>query len=91
MSALIYFIYFYPPASKVSWEVANLTERKNLPTPIHGDKEFVCLIKKFDKCNMQCELVVFICSNMARKLFLFFVVYFWNKWEQVGYFWISKK
>ena len=34
---------FYPPASKASREVANLTERKNLPTPIYGVKEFVSL------------------------------------------------
>ena len=33
----------YPPASEVSREVANLTERKNPHTPVHGVKEFVCL------------------------------------------------
>ena len=32
----------YPPASKLSREVANLTERKNLHTPIYGNKEFAC-------------------------------------------------
>ena len=30
------------PASEASMEVANLTERKNLHTPIYGVKEFVC-------------------------------------------------
>ena len=25
----------YPPASEASWEVANLTERKNPHTPVH--------------------------------------------------------
>ena len=34
---------FYPPASKASREVANLTERKNPHTPVHGVKEFVRL------------------------------------------------
>ena len=33
----------YPPASKESREVVNLTERKNLPTLVYGVKEFVCL------------------------------------------------
>ena len=33
---------FYPPASEASREVANLTERKNLHTPVYGVKEFVC-------------------------------------------------
>ena len=33
----------HPPASEVSREVANLTERKNQHTPIYGVKEFVCL------------------------------------------------
>ena len=31
----------YPPASEVSREVANLTERKYPHTPIYGVKEFV--------------------------------------------------
>ena len=31
------------PASEVSREVANLTERKNQHTPVYGVKEFVCL------------------------------------------------
>ena len=35
--------HFYPPANKVSREVANLTERKNPNTPVFGVKEFVCL------------------------------------------------
>ena len=34
---------FIPLASKASREVANLTERKNLYTPVYGVKEFVCL------------------------------------------------
>ena len=33
----------YPPASEASREVANLTERKDPPTPVNGVKEFVCL------------------------------------------------
>ena len=33
----------YPPASKASREVANLTERKNPQTPVYGVKEFVSL------------------------------------------------
>ena len=37
------FIASYPPASKASREVANLTERKNPHTPVYGVKEFVCL------------------------------------------------
>ena len=32
----------YPPASEASREEANLTERKNLHTPVCGVKEFVC-------------------------------------------------
>ena len=35
--------YNNPPASKASREVANLTERKNLHTPVYGVKESVCL------------------------------------------------
>ena len=34
---------FYPPTSEARREVANLTERKNPPTPVFGVKEFVCL------------------------------------------------
>ena len=33
----------HPPAREASREVANLTERKNQPTPVYGVKEFVCL------------------------------------------------
>ena len=33
----------YPPVSKASREVANLTEIKKLHTPVYGVKEFVCL------------------------------------------------
>ena len=33
-------ITFHLPASKVSREVANLTERKNLHNPVYGVKEF---------------------------------------------------
>ena len=37
------------PASKGSREVANLTWRKNLHTPVYGVKEFVCLsVMNFD-------------------------------------------
>ena len=35
--------FFYPHKSKASREVANLTERKNLHTPVYGVKEFVSL------------------------------------------------
>ena len=43
----------YPPASKVSREVVNLTWRKNPHTTVYGVKEFVCLsiclsVVKFD-------------------------------------------
>ena len=34
-------IIFYLPAGEVSREVANLSERKNLHTPVYGVKEFV--------------------------------------------------
>ena len=34
---------FFPPASEVRREVANLTERKNQHTPLYGVKVFVCL------------------------------------------------
>ena len=34
----------YPPPSEASREVANLTERKNLQTPVYGVKEFVCYV-----------------------------------------------
>ena len=33
----------YSPESKASRESANLTERKNLHTPVYGVREFVCL------------------------------------------------
>ena len=33
----------YPPGSEASREVANLIERKNPHTPVHGVTEFVCL------------------------------------------------
>ena len=35
--------YIYPTASEGSREVANLTERKNLNTPVYGVEDFVCL------------------------------------------------
>ena len=34
---------FLSPASEASKEVANLSERKNLHTPVYGVKEFICL------------------------------------------------
>ena len=40
------FVSFYPPAREASREVANLTERKNLHTPLNGVKEFVHLSVK---------------------------------------------
>ena len=33
-------VFCNPPASKARTEVANLAERKNLPTPVYGVKEF---------------------------------------------------
>ena len=37
------------PASEASREVANLTEKKNPPTPVYGVQEFVCLsVTNFD-------------------------------------------
>ena len=36
---------YYPPASEVSREVANLTARKNPHTPVFGVKEFVRLVQ----------------------------------------------
>ena len=38
-----FFRLFGPTASKVSREVANLTNRKNPYTQIYGVKEFICL------------------------------------------------
>ena len=35
-------VLFYPPASEASMEVGNITEIKNLHTPVSGVKEFVC-------------------------------------------------
>ena len=32
-----------PPASEVNREVANLTERKNLHTPVYGAKEYTII------------------------------------------------
>ena len=40
----------YPPASKASKEVANLSERGNLHTPIYGVKEFFCLLVYLSVC-----------------------------------------
>ena len=39
----LYQVKTYPPASQVSREVANLTERKNLQTHVYGVKECVTL------------------------------------------------
>ena len=52
----------YPPASKASREVANLTERKNPHTPVYDVKEFVCL-SVCDKKDSKCSLKKFICAN----------------------------
>ena len=38
----------YSSDSKASREVANLTERKNPPTPVYSVKEFDCPVKNFD-------------------------------------------
>ena len=35
-SGFHFILKFYPPASKASWEVTNLTERKNPHTPRNG-------------------------------------------------------
>ena len=40
-----------PPASKVSWEKANLTWRKKPNTPAYGVKEFVCLSVCLSVCS----------------------------------------
>ena len=42
---------FYTPASEARKEEANLTERKNLHTPVYGVKEFVCLSVCQDAMN----------------------------------------
>ena len=42
VSKLLYAV-FIPLRAKRVKEVANLTERKNLHTPVYGVKEFVCL------------------------------------------------
>ena len=43
----------YPFGSEASWEVANLTERKNLHTPIYGVKEFVRLFVLITDNNIE--------------------------------------
>ena len=43
----------HPPASKVSREVANLTERKNPHVPVYGVKEFVLLSVCLSVCLLQ--------------------------------------
>ena len=43
MAFIIQIWHSNPPARKASREVANLTERKNPPTPVYGVKEFVRL------------------------------------------------
>ena len=42
----------YPPASEASWEVANLTERKNPHTPVYGVKK-ICLSVCPSVCLLQ--------------------------------------
>ena len=44
----------YPPASKASREVANLTERKNQHSPVYGVKEFVHLFVLYFDPNYLC-------------------------------------
>ena len=41
---------YYPPASKVSREVANLTERKNPHYPVYGVKR-ICLSVCMSVCS----------------------------------------
>ena len=55
------FILLYP-ASEASREVANLTERKNLKTPVYGVKEFVCL----SVCLSACLSVINFDPNYLR-------------------------
>ena len=57
------FTIFYPPASEASREVDNLTERKNLHTPVYGVKECLSVVN-FDPNYT----FVFLCS--------FFSLYF---------------
>ena len=45
------FTTFLSPASEASWEVANLTRRKNTHTPVYGVKEFVCLSVCLSVCS----------------------------------------
>ena len=41
----------YLPASRASRKVANLTEIKNLHTPVYGVKEFACLSVRLSFCD----------------------------------------
>ena len=43
-------MFFIPLRAKQVREVANLTERKNLHTPVYGVKEFVCLSVSLSLC-----------------------------------------
>ena len=68
----------YPPVSEVSKEVANLTERKNLHTPVYGVKELsVCLwstltpsISGLAEQNGQKKVCMFGCQNCFVSLFI---------------------
>ena len=42
--SVIVLLYYFPPASEASREVANLTRRKNPHPPVNGVKEFVCIV-----------------------------------------------
>ena len=43
-------LFYYPPASEASREVANLTERKNPHTPTMKRTSICCLTSVFNRC-----------------------------------------
>ena len=59
-NVLCLYFYCYPPASKVSREGANLTERKNPNTPVYGVKELVRL-------SVSDKLLTPIISGLAKQ------------------------
>ena len=60
------------PANKASREVANLTERKNLHTPVYGVKEFVCLSVCLSVCLLPnlTPIISGLAKQNGLKLFL---------------------
>ena len=66
--------FFYPPATKASREVANLTERKNPHALVNGVKELVrlsvCLsVTNFDLNYLGSGRIVDLSSNQNQKPF----------------------